>query len=304
MIKFFYKIKIVLLIKLLLTYKVGFSQIKAVIIDSETKEKIPYVNIWVLNKEHGTTSNKMGEFELRVDKQEFIFFSAIGFESREIKSDSIKEIVEMTPSVKVLDEVIVKPTREEEKLTIGTFKKSAINHYFASSTLPWVTARFFPFKNEYRKTPFLEKVRIHTNSDIKESKFNLRLYRLNDYGEPEDYLYNKNIIGIAKKGNRLTEIDLSELSIEFPEKGFFIAIEWLIIDENKFEYTATIQGSKKKLNKISYEPAIGTIPSETDENSWVYSGGDWKKIWKNGNEMSGRYKEKYSLLAIELTLTN
>jgi hypothetical protein len=130
------------------------------------------------------------------------------------------------------------------------------------------------------------------------------LYHVDDNGEPERFVYDKNIIGIAKKGNQLTEIDLSEFTIEFPERGFFVAIEWLIVDENKFEYTATMQGSKKELNRISYEPAIGTIPSETDQNSWIFSGGDWKKVWINGSEVSSRYNEKYSLLAIELTLIN
>lgn len=57
------------------------------IIDSKTKEKIPYVNIWVENENIGTTSNEKGEFELKINNTKIILFSAIGFETRKISSD-------------------------------------------------------------------------------------------------------------------------------------------------------------------------------------------------------------------------
>ena len=139
---------------------------------------------------------------------------------------------------------------------------------------------------------------------MKNSKFNVRLYGVNKNGEPENYIYNQNIIGIAKKGKNTTEIDLSKLNIEFPKNGFFIAIEWLIIKENKYEYKYTMDGSRKKLNGTSYEPSIGTVPAETDENSWIFNQGKWRKVFRNNSVGLKRYKDKYGLLAIELTLTN
>jgi hypothetical protein len=65
-----------------------------------------------------------------------------------------------------------------------------------------------------------------------------------------------------------------------------------------------MEGSKKKLKGTSYEPAVGTIPAETDENSWRFNQGKWRKVWKNNNETMKKYRNKYNLLAIELTLTN
>lgn len=64
-----------------------------------------------------------------------------------------------------------------------------------------------------------------------------------------------------------------------------------------------MKDSKKKLLGISYEPSIGTIPSETDENSWIFNQGKWRKVWKNNSPIKS-YKYKYGLLAIELVLTN
>ena len=282
-----------------------FSQLKSVIIDSETKEKIPYVNIWVENENIGTTSNEKGEFELKIDSPKIILFSAIGFQTKKVSSDSIRNILELKPAINELDEIIINSKKLDKELIIGEFKKSKINSYFACGIQPWISAKFFEHKEEYEKTPYLKKFRILTNSDIKNSKFKIRLYRVNEKGEPQNYIYNENIIGIAKKGKRTTEIDVSELNIDFPEKGFFIAIEWLIIEENKDEYKYRMKGSRKKLKDISYEPAIGIVPAKTNENSWRFNKGKWSKTsWKNNNESMKKYRNKYNQLAIELTLTN
>lgn len=296
--------KKLLAITLLLISNLCFSQLKSVIIDSETKEKIPYVNIWVENENIGTTSNEKGEFKLEIDGTKVILFSAIGFETKKISSDSIKNILELKPLITELNEVVIKSKKKSQKLIIGKFKKSKINHYFACGTKPWITARYFKFKEEYNNTSFLNKIRLLTNSDVENSKFNIRLYGVSENGEPKDYIYDENIIGIAKKGKKITEIDVSDLNIEFPKDGFFIAIEWLIIESNKHEYNYTMKDSNKKLTGISYEPSIGTVPAETDENSWIFNQGKWRKIFKNNSGTLKRYKDKYNLLAIELTLTN
>ncbi len=296
--------KKLIIISFLFISNLSFCQLKSVIINSETKEEIPYVNIWVENENVGTTSNEKGEFKLQINNTKIIVFSAIGFETKKISSDLIKNILELNPITTELDEVIISSKKSTKELIIGKFKKSKIKHYYSSGGIkPWITARFFKYNDKYEETPLLKKVKILTNSDVKNSKFNIRLYGINEKGEPENYIYNQNIIGIAKKGKRITEIDISELNIEFPYSGFFIAIEWLIIENNKYEYKYTMKGSRKKLKRISYEPAIGTIPTETDENSWIYIQGKWRKIWKNVGTLK-KYKNKYSLMAIELTLSN
>lgn len=295
--------KKLLAITILLISNLCFSQLKAVIIDNESKEKLPYVNIWIENENIGTTSNENGEFELKVNGSKIIVFSAIGFETKKINSNSIKNIIELEPLVTELKEVIIKSEKLTEKIIIDKFKKSKINHYFACGTTPWIAAKYFEYKQDYDKIPFLNKIRVLTDSDVKDSKFNIRLYSINKNGEPENYIYDENIIGIAQKGNTITEIDLSDLNITFPKEGFFIAIEWLIIESNKYEYNYTKQGSKNKLIGISYEPAIGIVPSETDRNSWSFNQGKWKKELKDKGS-SKNYKDKFRYLAIELTLTN
>ncbi|MDD7913828.1 carboxypeptidase-like regulatory domain-containing protein [Polaribacter ponticola] len=82
--------KKLLAIIILLVSNLCFSQLKSVIIDSKTKEKIPYVNIWIENENIGTTSNEKGEFELEIDSTKNILFSAIGFETKKSRQIQLK----------------------------------------------------------------------------------------------------------------------------------------------------------------------------------------------------------------------
>ena len=295
--------KNILLITLILFSKIAFTQINGVIVNANTKEKIPFVNIWVENENTGTTSNEKGYFILDVDRTKTIIFSAIGFEKLAIKGSNIKNIVVLKPKIIEFPEIFIEPTNQNKELVIGKFKKSKIRDYFGGGTKPWIIARYFPYNSNYSKTKFLNKICILTKSFIKNANFKIRLYAVNEKGEPKGYIYNKNILGIAKKGKKITEINLRNLNIEFPKKGFFIAVEWLIIESNKYEFTYTMKGNNRKLKAISYQPNIGTIPTETNMNTWIFSGGKWQKIWKNNGRLK-HYKEKYNLIAIELTLSN
>ena len=134
--------KKLLAITILLISNFCFSQLKSVIIDSETKEKIPYVNIWVENENEGTTSNERGEFKLEIDNTKIILFSAIGFETKKISSDLIKKTLELKPITTELDGVIINSKKSTQELIIGEFKKSKINHYFGCGIKPWIIAKF------------------------------------------------------------------------------------------------------------------------------------------------------------------
>lgn len=292
-----------LIFAILLKSQFAFCQVKSVIIDSNSRQKIPYVNIWVENENIGTTSNDNGEFELPVsDKNKMIVFSAIGYTTKKMKVGDIGTDVELEPFIIVLQEVFVRPKKGTKDLVIESFKKAESNHSFVGGVTPWIMAKYFAFKDDYKSTSYLKKIKILTNSEIRQATFNIRLYSVNENGDPGEYLYDKNIIGIARKGKNITEVDLSQLNIQFPENGLFIAYEWLIIDSNRHEFTYTRQGSKEKFKGIRYEPGIGSFIGDEQKNSWTYIKGGWNK-WL-GHPSLKENDGKYRFLAIELTLTN
>ena len=295
--------KKLLIITFLLISNIGFSQLKSIIINSETKEKIPYVNIWVENENIGTTSNEKGKFELEIDGSKIIIFSAIGFETKKILSDSIKNVLELKPFVFELDEIVIKPRKQNRKLKIGKIRKSKIKAFYTSQAKPIIVTRYFGYKEKYNQTTFLDKIRILTYSQFIDSKFNIKLYGINNEGKPEGYIYSENITGIAKKGKNITEVDISDLNIDFPKDGFFLAVEWLIIKSNEYELNTFIAEKEKREKVVHYAPGIGFSPAKTDENNWVFRLGKWEKGNKSKIPLK-KYKGKHQLLAIELILTN
>lgn len=279
-------------------------QIKAKVLNSQTNEGIPYVNIWVDGEDIGTTSAVNGDFQLdNVSSNKDILVSAIGFEIRKICVDLITNSVQLKPQLIELNEVMISSKKLTKEISVGSFKKSRVDYSFACGTKPYIVARYFEFKNEYNETPFLKKISILTKSNVNDAKFIIRLYSINEIGEPGNFMNQENIYGIAKKGKNITEIELSSLNIQFPENGFFVAIEWLIIDANKYEITYTSEGSKGKKKGLRYDPSIITVPSEMGENSQIFSKGNWTKFSQVNGSIK-KYKNKDSQLAIELVLTN
>ena len=281
----------------------AFGQIRATVKDSVTLLPVPYVNIWVEGENTGTTANEQGYFSLQASPNSGnIIFSSIGYHTKRVSVQALKGEVLLNPVIVPLDEVIVKPPKNK-KLTIAKFRKAGINYYFACNKEPWITARFFKYDPSYSATPYLKGISLLTNGHVAHSTFNIRIYAVDKTGKPGEYLCAQNILAVARKGKHLTRVDLSDRHIRFPQNGLFIALEWFITDENRYDYSYTVLGSSEKLSGTSYEPHFGTIPADTDENSWIYRKGGWERIWKNNGTVE-KYKDKYNLLAIELDLSN
>ena len=271
--------------------------------DSVTNEPIPYVNIWTEKEMKGTTSNKKGEFYLDKIQDKFIIFSSIGYETKRIYWKAPTSTILLIPDTVKLSEIVIKGSNKEKLTQIDEIEKSSINAFFGCSGYPYMVGKYFPYKDSYYETPYLGKIEVLTDSDIKDSQFNIRLYTMNSDGIPEKLIYGENIIVNSKRGTHITTVDLVDRLIEIPESGVLIAIEFLIIESNKYNYVKTKSQTKEKTERTSYEPAIGTIPRESNENSWIYTKGEWNKTSKYANKLPD-YEDKYTEVAIKLTLTN
>lgn len=289
---------------LLLSSFLSFGQIESVLLDAETKTPIPYVNIWIENENTGTTSSETGNFSFpKVDTDKYLIFSALGYETLRIQVSKIQNPVFLTPKIIHLGEVLITPRKGKQIKLVGNVSKKGIHSYFACFGTPWIVARYF--KSEFLETPYIQKFKIVTSSDVKDAAFNVRLYKINTNGEPGEYLYDKNIVCIAKKGKKITEIDVSNINLKVPDEGFFFAVEWLVIDENRHEYTYTVQGSKKKKTAVDYSPRFGMIPESLGDKSWTYIKGKWFQRGRTIDDYPiPKHRGKVSTLAVEMTLTD
>lgn len=296
-----------LLFFFLFIFSITNAQVKACIINSNDKSPVPYVNIWIENENIGTTSNTDGIFEITEDTtNKNIIFSALSYETLTIPANEIKDFVTLVNNVEELDEVLLIKRKKNESITIGEFKKKKVNSYFSCGITPWITARYFPYKDEYTKTPYLNQLEFITSTffDKKKGKVNIRLYNVSEDGFPGDYLSEENIIVNIEKGKKITTVKFNVLDIIFPKSGLFIAVEWLIIDDNYYETEMSVKGKIKKQLRKGYNPSIGTVPFESNEFSFIYRQGKWEKVWLNKFTGMKAYKNKYQTLAMKLHLSN
>ncbi len=280
------------LLYFLIFFADSYGQIQATTINSVTKKPVPFVNIRIENENTGTTSNANGEFTLsKFEGTKTLIFSSVGYETKKVESGSIGTFVAMTPQTIALKEVVVRNSKKRgREKVVGKIKMHKIGNYLPGTEKPRMYARFFNYSKEYDQTPYLKKIKIATESALNDTKFNIVLLGPNERGEPGGFIYNKKLTAFAKQGKSITELDISDLLINFPENGFFVAVEWLTIDVNKAVF-GTIQ------------PDIGFLQMDSNSDSWWYSNGQWKKIWLNGGSYK-YYKNKYNLMAMELVLSN
>lgn len=109
---------ITILLFLVTAQAFGQHDYKGKIVDSKTREAIPFVNVGVFEKEIGTVSDEEGIFHLpindiRIKASDIVVFSSLGYQSIKKLVSSVElvyndyPIIEMTPSSLELEEVVV-----------------------------------------------------------------------------------------------------------------------------------------------------------------------------------------------------
>ncbi len=286
-----------LLVLLLLGFYTS-AQIRGVVKDSISGQPIPYVNIWVENETIGTTSEENGSFSLDIKDEKVLVFSALGFEIK--RASSKNGIILLNPKVFELKEVVVERPKFKKEIEIGeNLQKNAIRITAVFSNLK---GRYFPFKESYKETKYIKKVKIFTKSKIASAKFKLRVLGVNNLGYPGNDLMDEEIIITVKKGKNENAINFEKYNLVFPENGIFIAFETLFLEENKSFYNQP----NKKLKAVSYEPGL-VYNLVDDQNSFVFTEKGWYKFPKqpiSQNEDFKKFDSKVFEPAINLILTN
>ena len=253
----------------------AFSQKVCQTVNRNTNEPIPYVNIQVVGKQLGYTSNLEGQFKILTKPTDSLIFSAIGFEKKTISTTSIDQIVYLDPISYDLPEITI--TNEEEKIvTIGWVRKQIFSWSFGTMSGAYMIARFFPYKTTYKVSKKLNSITFLTESDVEHAIFNIRLHKADSTGKPGLPIYNQNLLVKPKKGYHKTTLALEKKHIEYPREGLFVVIEWLDLEENKYEYSYKDSETKKEVKTFTLEPSFAAESHEKKENGWINLG-EWKK---------------------------
>ncbi len=153
---------------------------RGVVKDSLHRTPIPYVSIWVENETIGTTSEEDGTFSLNTTPNKVLIFSALGYEKTQKKSLQYSQIL-LVPKSTVLEEMIVIPRKGTKTREIGE-TENRLSEAFDSA--PSIDLKYFPYSAAYKKTPYLKKVVLYTDSRIPSATLKLHFYSVDAQGKP------------------------------------------------------------------------------------------------------------------------
>lgn len=285
---------------MLLTSLSVTAQIKGVVKDSITGKPISYVNIGVENENIGTTSEENGEFTINFNKKnKKLIFSALGFEKKKIKIEGDNIEVKMIPKAYQLDEVIISKRFETREIEIG---KTPNETYQAFDNGPRIDLKYFPYHSSYKKTKYLKRVSIFTDSKIENATIRIHFYSVEPNGFPGKELLEKDFIVTVKNGVKKNSFDLTDYNLRMPKNGLFVGFEKLIIERNKIEKTITDYNTNTSHVQTIYYPYVLYNRVERDF-LFTYSGGKWNKQGDNNDNKSSD-KITVNEPAINLILTN
>lgn len=272
-------------------------QIKGVVVD-ENDKPIPYVNIWVENESIGTTSEENGSFSIEARSSSNLIFSTLGFEKTIIKGE-VAKVVHLKPIALQLEEVVIAKRYETKEKEIGQVENEI---YQAFDNGPRIDVKYFPYIISYKKTKYIKKVSIFTDSKIENATIKIHFFSVDSNGFPSDELIDKDFIVTLKKGIYVHKFDVTDFNLKMPKNGIFVGFEKLLIEKNKIEKTITDLNTHIIQIQKTYYPFVLYNYVQRDY-LYTFSGGKWNRK-TNQNTTDSSIKMGVYEPAINLILTN
>jgi hypothetical protein len=289
----------VIIIVLFLQTLLGFAQIKGMVVD-ENDKPIPYVNIWLENKNLGATSEENGTFIIaELNGSQTLLFTALGFKEKTVSTTAANKVVLQQLTIELKEVQIQNPLASLTN-QIDKFDRKIIHLYYGLGPTQWFLAKKFTFNDTIKQTPYLKSIIANTRSYGGSSSVRVRIMAIGSDGNPEEDLITDNLIFKLRNGERNEEWDVSKYKLKIEEEGIFVAVEYLMVEGNQ-----VVVYDKNKKPYFQTRPAIGTIPSE-EVTFWIYNK-DWRKMSKRNPynyPEEEHYFNKYIELAMSLKLTN
>lgn len=235
----------------------------ATVINAQTKQALPFVNIGIIEKNIGTVSDNNGKFTLTINDDintDSLRFSMIGYEPETINVTEFKKNAEtnnaffaLSEKIITLNTVSVAATALKSK-TLGNKGLKGVGVGFLSNDLGSEVGVVIPIK----KIPTIIKALSFT---ILSNKYDTLFFRINVYqiknGLPANNLLPQNVFTkIINEKEGTFEIDLSPYNLEV-DGDILISLEWLSNffnnskEANKLSFSGTMLGAKCMYRKTS-----------------------------------------------------
>ncbi|GEQ84766.1 hypothetical protein ULMS_02740 [Patiriisocius marinistellae] len=258
--------------------------IKASIIDAETQQSIPYVNVGFFDKAIGTTTNEQGQFSLAFDnsivKQVPLQISAIGYESKEITFEEIEKLINFSVKITLIPEqynlnevTITSQKRSLERLGSKAYSAKGIGYWHEIEGLGGELATKIDIKHD---NTLLHDLTFNIVENLSDSL----LIRVNVYdyhrGFPGKNLLSQNIFHTVSNKKGIETIPLKKYKIK-ADNDIIVSLELVEVygDVIYFAVSSSSYNGTSYTKKISQDRwlrqketklAFSLIASYTQQN--------------------------------------
>lgn len=258
------------------------------VVNNKTKKPIISATIEILNKNFGIYTNEKGEFTIsfKCSNQDTIIFSSIGYKSLKISINILNStrVIELEENPLTLIPITV--GIKDSNKTLNNFVNCSTEYLIANdSTFQVAQSYYSPFKMSLLKKIKICKLR-------GSSSFKLKIYGYDSLTKkPSKIIADTLISQIAKQ--RKVSINIEALNIKIASKKFFICIEWILSNQNRYYQKWKINGMLTKNNV--YKPEICLKEKDIESETVI--------LFKNTNEdwfMSDYYNSKTLLISVDI----
>jgi len=261
------KLAIITLLTILLTNSSILSQSisEIIVIDSLTRQPIPYVSIAFTVSKNGTYSNNAGIFSKPIDNS--IYLSCVGYHSKYAYVSSSTDTILLTPKLYEIPEIVISKNSKPRDLEIGYAKEEPL---FAKSNSSGseIAVLISDSKgigmhiNKVVLRILKKDYALKSNNIDFTSVFMINFYNATDNMEVGEQINKDRLILNSDQLTKRTIIDVSNLNLQMSRNGVFVSIEWIgkeniqnndlyVITENLLE--PFIQTTFKVNNSVVYE---------------------------------------------------
>lgn len=254
---------------LLLTSLSVFGQISGKVVN-EQQQPIALVNIWVLDGSDGATTDSLGMFTIPTAlTKDTLVFNASGYELMKEEASKTENVLLKTYNISQ-PALLVLPEKSFHH-TIGNAHFE--NLYFQPGNVPYMYGRFFENNSEIQTVQYIDKIIVYTKSAVAAATIKIRLLRMNEYGCPSDDLLVQPIIAEVKRGTKKNLIQVLQHNIKLPKNGVFVAVEWLMTENNQFKPMNFLK-KEQMIQDFRYMPDVMNNKVEK-ATSFRYMYGEW-----------------------------
>ncbi len=254
---------------LLLTSLNVLGQISGKVVNAQ-HQPISLANIWVMDGSDGATTDSLGMFTISSAlAKDTLVINASGYHL--LKEEAEKTSTVVLQAYEIPQPALLVLPEKSFHHTIGNAHFE--NMYFTPGNVPYMYGRFFENNDEIKTVQYIDKVIIYTKSAVAAATIKVRFLRMNEYGCPSDDLLLEPIIVDIKRGTKKNLVQVLKHNIKVPKNGVFVAVEWLITENNQFKPNNFLKNDEL-FQDYRYQPDVMNNKVEKT-SSFRYMYGEW-----------------------------